>query len=127
MAKILIIDDEAAIRENVCEFLVAGGHSVIEANNGAVGIQQIARNCVDIALVDMVMPCKDGVETIKEIRQMCPDVKIIAMSGRPYKDLYLSIARKMGADAVLAKPFQPAELGDAIAAALACDTALILC
>ena len=114
MANLLIIDDEPAIREAVRECLEFAGHTVFEAPDGRSGLVELQRYCIDLALVDIVMPHKEGVETIKEMRAACPEIKIIAMSGRPKKELYLSIAKKFGADDILSKPFDAADLNGKI-------------
>jgi len=110
MASLLIVDDEPEIREGLRDLLVSCGHSVVEADDGAHGLLQLARHDVDLVLLDIIMPCKEGIETLQEIRRACPSVGIIAMSGHPSKDFYLGLAQRLGADAVLCKPFQPAEL-----------------
>jgi DNA-binding response OmpR family regulator len=118
MARVLIVDDDADIREGVHDVLAACGHSVLEASNGTVGLQQLTRNNVDLVLMDILMPDKEGIETIQEIRRMQPDKKILAMSGCEARHDYLDFAKYLGADAVLTKPFQPAELLEAIGSVL---------
>jgi len=114
MARVLIVDDDPYIREGVHDVLKACGHSVIEAENGAVGLDRLATHSVDLVLVDLVMPRKEGIETIQEIRRAQPDKKIVAMSGCDAKGTYLGFAKRLGADAVLSKPFQPADLLETI-------------
>ena len=118
MANLLVIDDEADIRDGLRDLLVSRGHSVIEAGDGAEGLMQLAGNDIDLVLVDIIMPSKEGIETIKEIRRMSPEVRIVAMSGHPSKDFYLDLASRLGANAVLCKPFQPAELSKTMLRAL---------
>ena len=119
MANLLIVDDEADIREGMRQLLIAHGHSVIEAGNGAAGLAQLAQNRVDLVLMDIVMPGKEGIETIMEIRRLWPNMKIVAMSGRPRKDIFLDVASKLGADAILHKPFQPGALSKTVEGVLA--------
>jgi len=119
MANLLVIDDDPAVREAVSQSLAASGYSVVQAEDGVVGIAQLSHNDVDLVLVDIVMPRKEGIETIQEIRLARPSLKIVAMSGCPFRDLYLSVACKLGADAVLTKPFETAELRDTVKALLA--------
>ena len=117
MAEVLVIEDDPTSSELVRRVLVAEGHSVIFAENGAVGLKKLAQARVDIVLTDLLMPVLEGLETIREIRRLQPDVKIIAISG-VYSD-YLEAASKLGANAVFRKPFQPSALRDAVAALLA--------
>jgi CheY-like chemotaxis protein len=114
MAQLLVIDDEASIRQMARRILVASGHSVIEAENGTVGLAQLAQHRVDLVLTDIVMPGTEGIETIQQIRRLLPDMKIIAMSGSNAQNLYLKVAGKLGADEILNKPFRAAELRDAV-------------
>jgi DNA-binding response OmpR family regulator len=118
MARVLVVDDDADIREGVHDVLAACGHSVLEAANGAIGLRQLANNNVDLVLMDILMPDKEGIETIQEIRRVQPDKRILAMSGCEARHDYLDFARYLGADAVLTKPFQPAELLEAIGSVL---------
>jgi len=110
MAHLLVIDDDTAVRQTVRRMLLDAGHSVLEAENGAVGLAQLAQNNVDLVLTDIFMPGTEGVETIQEIRRLRPQMKVIAMSGSYSRDAYLSAASKLGAQAVLKKPFRTAEL-----------------
>lgn len=86
--------------------------AVIEAQDGNDGVRRFAAEQADLVICDIIMPNKDGIETILEIRRSAPDVKIIAISGGGVSvgSDYLNAALKLGADHILAKPFQPAEL-----------------
>jgi len=119
MAHLLLIDDDAAVRQIIRRILLDAGHSVIEAANGAVGLEQLVQSPVDIVLTDIFMPGMEGVETIQHIRNLRPNMKIIAMSGSYSRDAYLSAASKLGAQAVLRKPFRTAELRDTVNQVLA--------
>lgn len=119
MAHVLVVDDDADIREGVHELLTACGHSVTEAANGAIGLRELASNTVDLVLMDILMPQKEGIETIQEIRRAQPNKKIVAMSGCAARHTYLEFARSLGADAVLTKPFQPSKLLETIGSVLA--------
>jgi CheY-like chemotaxis protein len=81
MARILVIDDERIIRTIVKHALEEDGHEVIEAGDGEEGIQLYRKNPTDLVVTDIIMPRKEGIETIKELRRNYPDIKIIAMSG----------------------------------------------
>lgn len=92
------------------------GHFVTETCDGKKGLAQQALAPADLVLTDLIMPEKEGIETIIELRKKWPDVKIIAMSGggRATAANYLGIARRVGAGAILNKPFSHDELRGAI-------------
>ena len=112
MVKILVIDDDAAMREMVRRALADAHHEVIEAADGIEGIKSFRAEAPAIVITDIVMPEQEGIQTIREMRAIRSDCVIIAMSGGGAGpgELYLNIAKMSGADAVLAKPFRPAEL-----------------
>lgn len=120
VARVLVIDDEAAIREGLRALLQMQGHVVAAAGDGRAGMRHLAENAVDLVITDIVMPRQDGIETIMALRRLHPDVKIVAISAGVGLDRgdYLSMARKLGAHCTLAKPFSPAALLDAVAACL---------
>ena len=106
MEKILIMDDCGEFRALVRETLVEAGYEVLEAADGNEGLQLYHRNPVSIVIIDMLMPIKDGIETIMELRKESSPVKIIAVSGGgriPPAD-YLNMARVSRADYTFAKP-----------------------
>jgi CheY-like chemotaxis protein len=120
MARILMIEDDEGVRQSLRMGLEKLGHSVIEASEGQEGLTLFARKGADLVLTDLIMPGKEGLETIQEFRQKYPHVKIIAMSGgaRVGAQDYLKVARQFGACCVLTKPFSLMALAEAIAAAL---------
>jgi DNA-binding response OmpR family regulator len=106
MEKILIMDDCGEFRALVRETLVEAGYEVLEAADGNEGLQLYHRNPVSIVIIDMLMPKKDGIETIMELRKESSPVKIIAVSGGgriPPAD-YLKMARVARADYIFTKP-----------------------
>lgn len=107
MAHILLIDDDDNFRTMLRITLQRMGHEVIEANDGKQGIRLHQQNVVDLVMVDLIMPEKEGMETIGEMRAHSPDAKIIAMSGggRMHARDILSMAKAVGANQALAKPF----------------------
>jgi len=107
MARILIIDDEAAIRNLLIKILEREGYKTISASDGKEGIRLYRENLADLIITDLIMPQKEGIETIMELRRDFRDVKVIAMSGggRIDSDTYLQIAKTAGAIGTLAKPF----------------------
>lgn len=116
MPHILLIDDDDLLRPMLCDNLQEMGHTVTEARDGKEGLAQQALAPADLVLTDLVMPEKEGIETIMELRKKYPAVKIIAMSGggRVSAADYLRIARQVGAARVLSKPFSSQELELAI-------------
>ena len=96
------------------EILESAGHEVVLAADGLEGMRQYHSTPVDLALVDLFMPNREGLETIKALKQLFPDFPIIAMSGNSLALPLLSVARRLGAKAVLQKPFLPGELLAAI-------------
>lgn len=109
MARVLVIDDEVDEREAVQEMLESAGHEVILAAGGREGLAKYRQNPVDLILVDLFMPEPDGFETIHLLRLEFPGVRIVAMSGN-FANTMLSVARRLGSVAVLAKPFTQDEL-----------------
>lgn len=103
---ILIVDDDPLLRLIASEMLRGAGYAVAEAEDGDVAIRHMERHEVDLAVLDLLMPNKEGVETIKEIKQRWPQVRIIAISsgGRMDAGYLLPLAKAMGADAVYKKP-----------------------
>jgi len=118
---ILIVDDDDQIREMLQLLLEAGGHRVEVAADGKVASRLIADRVFDLVLTDVLMPERDGLEFIGEVRKIQPAMKIIAMSGGGHiaRESYLKIAKAFGANAVLEKPFSNTELMAAVAAASA--------
>ena len=120
MARLLVIDDDAAIRDGLSSLLRAEGHLVATAADGRAGLLHLAEHPVDLVITDILMPQQDGIETILELRRNHPQVKIVAISAgsRLEKGDYLNMAGKLGANRTLAKPFSPQALLDAVSACL---------
>jgi DNA-binding NtrC family response regulator len=106
MAMILIMDDEAQIRKMLKKVLEKNGYDVIEAVNGNQGIKLYKELLPELIITDLIMPEKEGLESIRELKKINPDVKIIAMSGGGIVDpkVYLNLAVKLGAVHTFAKP-----------------------
>ncbi len=117
MATLLLIEDEDSIREGLRDRLLSKGYQVLEAPNGRVGIKLFRDYHPDVVITDIVMPEKDGLEVIMEVRKEKPGQCIIAMSAEKAGGMnlnVLNIARKLGASAALVKPFDFAALSSAI-------------
>jgi CheY-like chemotaxis protein len=81
VARILVVDDDAAVRLLLCTLLERRGHSVVEAENGDEGLRYYRAAPADLVITDIQMPVMDGLQMIKELRGAFPTVKIIAISG----------------------------------------------
>jgi YesN/AraC family two-component response regulator len=81
MARILLIDDDDSVRRVLRLMLGQFGHFVIEARNGTEGVELFMEANADLVITDIVMPEKEGLEVLKEIRKLSPAVKIIAIPG----------------------------------------------
>jgi DNA-binding response OmpR family regulator len=122
MAQILIIDDDVMLQRMLKETLHFLGHEVRQAFDGKEGVRLCRESPPDLVLTDILMPEQDGLQTIRELRRLCPELKIIAMSGgsRVWPGLdSLSCATRFGARHVLHKPFAQGELRAALDAACA--------
>jgi DNA-binding response OmpR family regulator len=112
MAKILVIDDDHAVRLTIQIFLERAGHEVICASDGEQGLRAFASDSPQLIITDIIMPNKEGIETIMLIRERDTTIPIIAMSGggRVGNADFLKIASRLGANEVLAKPFERQDL-----------------
>ena len=112
MARILLVDDEASVRELMAIVLEAEGYSVTKAGDGNSALAALERESFDLVITDLVMPGKEGIETIMDIRQRWPQLKVIAMSGggRGSANDYLDMAAQLGARRTLEKPFGSEDL-----------------
>ena len=116
MAHIIVIDDEEMVRATFRDLLEGRGYDVTEAADGDQGIKAFEARPAEVVITDILMPNKEGIETILELRRTKPDVKIIAVSGggsTQHAD-FLDMAKKLGADRVFAKPVDLNELADAV-------------
>ena len=116
MARILVIDDDDQILRMLHQVLEMEGHETTLASNGNKGLKILKETGADLIITDIIMPDKEGLETISELKENYPDLKIIAMSGGGTidPDSYLKLAEKMGASRTLMKPFQREELLDVV-------------
>ena len=108
MSHILVVEDDEHVRKMLQLTLERAGHSVQTAVNGEEGIKLQRLNPADLMIVDMIMPVKDGAETIREARLQTPDLKIIAISGGTSREgpgRFLGRARQGGALRFFTKPF----------------------
>jgi len=116
MKRILIVDDDEALRLLMCQVLVRAGYEVQAAESGAVALKLFRQQPADLVITDIIMPEMEGLETIIEFLKQRPKLKILAISGggRFGADDYLPIAGALGAALTLAKPFSLEELENAV-------------
>jgi CheY-like chemotaxis protein len=116
MTVVLVIDDDAALRKMVGRILAMASYGVLEAENGEIGVALAAEKRPALVITDIYMPRKEGIETIRALRQHDPKIKIIAMSGGglAQNTRFLRAACELGADAALEKPFRAVELLQAV-------------
>lgn len=121
MARILIIDDEDMVCATLRHMLEPAGHTVATAANGRIGLETFRQESFDLVITDIIMPEREGIETIMELRRQRTDLGIIAISGggRTGTTDLLRIAGALGASATLSKPFRIDELLEAVNRVLA--------
>jgi len=111
MAQLLVIDDEPSVREVTRRTLEAAGHSVVTAENGEVGYEAFTAQPFDLVITDVLMPVREGVETVRAIRSISAvPIVVISGGGRLNAMGFLQIAEEFGATASLEKPFRLTEL-----------------
>ncbi len=117
MKRILVIDDDRQMRQMLRQMLERQGYEVVDAPNGKEGIELCRQFSIDLIITDIIMPEKEGVATIIELRRDFPDVKIIAISGGSRgidSQSCLSYAKALGVSHRFTKPFDRKELLEAI-------------
>jgi two-component system KDP operon response regulator KdpE len=110
--KVLIIDDDAALRRLMSMAFESEGYATVLADNGRAGLQLASTHNPDLVVTDIVMPDMEGIGAIRAIKQTARPPRVIAISGagRSRGADYLAWARHLGADEVLAKPFRMSDL-----------------
>ena len=109
---VLLVDDDSLFLGALKIALIDAGYRTITANNGIQALEQLNRDEVDVIVMDILMPEKDGLETLREVRRMKQKAAIITMSGGGQldADFFNKSARYLGACATLLKPFTLDEL-----------------
>ena len=111
---ILLADDNSIVRELFSEVLTLDGYEVIAAKDGIEAFNLFKRVLVDLIITDIVMPGKDGLELIRDIRKQNNTIPIIAISGsetlKNDKSFYLKISGSLGANRIMEKPIKPDDL-----------------
>lgn len=128
MARILVIEDQDLVRSTIKMVLEGAGHHITAAADGLEGVQQFRRSDFSLVICDVFMPRKDGLATLKELREINGDVPVIVMSGGSMRPLragdprnldYLQLATELGAAQTIAKPFNTRELTTLVTEVLA--------
>ena len=116
MKKILIIDDEPHILLMLKKMLERAGYEIDIASNGLEGLELFKKYPSDLVITDIIMPEKEGLETIREMKRLQSELKIIAMSGggKITADSYLQTAKLFGASRVIEKPFTQQQMVEAV-------------
>jgi DNA-binding response OmpR family regulator len=116
LPRILVIEDDAEVRDYLVSVLSRAGHEVFSASDGSHGVAVFRENRVELVITDIIMPTKDGIETILDLRRDNPSLKVIAISGggRLAPDDYLNSAKLLGADLAIKKPFSNEDMLSAV-------------
>ncbi|HCI56391.1 MAG TPA: response regulator [Bacteroidales bacterium] len=107
MAGIMIVEDQAEFREMLKEALLRRKYSIIVASDGKEAMLKFKASVVDLVVTDILMPEEDGLKVIMKLKEIKPGIKIIAISGggKAGPGNYLNLAKALGADDILSKPF----------------------
>jgi len=108
MKHILVVDDDPQVRSMLVRFLKSSGFEVSEAEDGGEALRIISSSEIDLIILDLIMPGKEGLETLMTLRKSGNTSKVIAVSGgaKSVSTDFLPVAQKLGADAILRKPFR---------------------
>src|SRR5438105_10576948 len=109
MTRIVVVEDEPAIRRGVVDALRASGYDVSEAADGAAGLEEAVRLGVDLVLLDLLLPKRDGLDVLAELRKVRPTLPVIILTAKGSEDDRVR-GLKMGADDYVVKPFSAREL-----------------
>ena len=115
--RVLVIEDDADLRSLIHSYLEEEGFEVSTAADGREGIQRQRSTPAEVVVTDIFMPNKEGIETVFDLKHEFPDTRIIVVSGGAHmvKGLdYLGLARQLGANRTLSKPFTMKQLADAV-------------
>jgi two-component system, chemotaxis family, chemotaxis protein CheY len=126
MATILIAEDNGELRLLLAEALSDAGHAVVQSADGAEAIRLLSGSAFDLVITDVLMPEADGAEVMNAMRRQAKRPRLVVMSGggRIDPSSYLQMARALGADEVLQKPFTPSRLIEVVTRLLAVQPAV---
>ena len=127
MARILVVDDEAQVRDLLRRTLGTDGHEVITAEDGETGLEAATTRDIDLVITDLIMPNKGGIVFIKELRAQRPTMPVLAISGggRTGRFNFLPVAQTFPSVWSLKKPFRSAALLAMVRDALAGSPSLV--
>lgn len=108
-ARIVVVEDEPAIRRGVADALRLTGYEVAEAGDGSVGLREAQSGGVDLVLLDLMLPKVDGFQVLAELRRVCPTRPVIILTAKGGEEDRVR-GLKMGADDYVVKPFSAREL-----------------
>ncbi len=116
LKRILVIDDEPTALDLVRRILEMNGYEVLVATNGQKGLELFLQHPCDLVITDMVMPVKDGLQTILDLRSHVPDLPVVAISGGGTisKERYLAVAGYLDRVITIAKPFAIEDITQAV-------------
>ena len=115
MRRILVIEDDDIFRKMLVKGLSVAGFDVLAAADGIEGTMLCHKVTPDLVITDIIMPERDGLETIRQIKRDFPQIPVFAISGSEHRtSLYLTIADKLGADRIFEKPFSITQLIKAV-------------
>jgi CheY-like chemotaxis protein len=116
MSSILVVDDDKLLRDMLCFMLERKGHDVMVAGNGKEAEKCCRSLAFDLAIVDIIMPVQEGMETMMVLQYEYPDMKFIPMTGggKTSSKMYLDVAKNFGFNNTLKKPFRHEEVLQAI-------------
>lgn len=125
MAKILIVDDEKIVRDLLRTVLENDGHTVGEVTDGEDAIAANARSAYDVAIVDLILPRKNGLDTVVELRKQTPGLRFVVMTGAlpALLDRNRNMDEMLGPVVKLTKPMRPTDLLRAVREALGAPVA----
>jgi DNA-binding NtrC family response regulator len=114
--RILVIDDEPTALDLLRRILEMNGYEVAVAKNGQEGVELFEQHPCDLVITDMVMPIKDGLQTILDLRMEAPELPVIAISGGGTisKERYLAVAGYLDRVITIAKPFTIEQIVEAV-------------
>lgn len=101
--RVLVVDDDEHFRVLARSILEPAGFDVLESENAEQCLAMLRHRAVDAVVLDMVMPGRDGIEALGELKKSFPEVRVVAVSGTEQSELYLSVSAYLGADASLEK------------------------
>ncbi len=115
-ARVLVVDDDPEILSTLVAIARRFGHQTAAASDGLSALSRLRSEDFELVLLDVVLPEMDGLEVLRSVRKLRPELKILAMSaGGAFEGIdYLRLARDLGADYTLKKPFAARDLAQAL-------------